>query len=66
MQVADVFLKTIDQDIFIQDIILIGSLTGYNWSEFSDFDVHLLYDFNEAGENKELYEELNILLKRLK
>jgi hypothetical protein len=65
LQVADVFLKTIDQDIFIQDIILIGSLTGYNWSEFSDFDVHLLYDFNEAGENKELYEELFHLKKTL-
>jgi hypothetical protein len=65
LQVADVFLKTIDQDIFIQDIILIGSLTGYNWSEFSDFDVHLLYDFNEAGENKELYEELFRLKKTL-
>lgn len=65
LQVADVFLKTIDQDIFIQDIILIGSLTGYNWSEFSDFDVHLMYDFNEAGKNKELYEELFRLKKTL-
>ena len=65
LQVANVFLKTIDQNIFIQDIILIGSLTGYNWSEFSDFDLHLLYDFNEAGENKELYEELFHLKKTL-
>ena len=42
---------------------MIGSLTGYNWSEFSDFDVHILYDFSDAGDKKELYQELFRLKK---
>ena len=63
LKVAEIFLDYIDIDIYVHDIILIGSLTGYNWSEFSDFDVHILYDFNDAGKNSELYKELFHLKK---
>jgi hypothetical protein len=42
---------------------LVGSLVGYNWSEFSDFDLHILYDFNDSGDKKELYEDLFRLKK---
>ena len=63
LKVAEIFLDYIDIDIYVHDIILIGSLTGYNWSEFSDFDVHILYDFNDAGKNAELYKELFHLKK---
>ncbi len=63
IKISNIFLDYLDIDIFVQDIILIGSLTGYNWSEFSDFDIHILYDFNEAGDKKELYKELFRLKK---
>jgi hypothetical protein len=56
-------LDYVDIDIFVQDIVLIGSLTGYNWSDFSDFDLHIMYDFNDAGDNKDLYKELFYLKK---
>jgi len=63
LKVSEIFLDYIDIDIYVHDIILIGSLTGYNWSDFSDFDVHILYDFNDAGENADLYRELFHLKK---
>ena len=63
LKVSEIFLDYIDIDIHVHDIILIGSLTGYNWSEFSDFDVHILYDFSDAGKNSELYKELFHLKK---
>jgi len=63
LKVAEIFLDYVDIDIFVQDIVLIGSLTGYNWSDFSDFDLHIMYDFNDAGENKNLYKELFYLKK---
>jgi hypothetical protein len=63
LNISNIFLDYLDVKIFVQDIILIGSLTGYNWSEFSDFDLHILYDFNEAGDKKELYKELFRLKK---
>ena len=63
LKVSEIFLDYVDIDIFVQDIVLIGSLTGYNWSDFSDFDLHIMYDFNDAGENKDLYKELFYLKK---
>jgi len=63
LKISEIFIDFIDIEIFVHDIILIGSLTGYNWSEFSDFDVHILYDFNDAGDKKELYQELFRLKK---
>jgi hypothetical protein len=63
IKITELFIDFIDIDIYVHDIILIGSLTGYNWSEFSDFDVHILYDFNDAGEKADLYRELFHLKK---
>ena len=40
-------------------------MANYNWSEFSDIDLHIMYDFTEAGEQKELYKELFKLKKTL-
>ena len=51
-KISDLFIDFLGVDVFIHDIILVGSLTGYNWSEFSDFDLHILYDFNDAGQKK--------------
>jgi hypothetical protein len=63
LKVSEIFLDYVDIDIFVQDIVLIGSLTGYNWSDFSDFDLHIMYDFNDAGDKKDLYKELFYLKK---
>jgi hypothetical protein len=63
LKIAEIFIDYLDVDFFVQDIILVGSLVGYNWSEFSDFDLHIVYDFKDAGEDKELYEELFRLKK---
>ena len=36
----------------IIDIILTGSLANYNWSKYSDLDVHIVVDFRKVDENK--------------
>lgn len=41
----------------IEDIILTGSLANYNWSNFSDVDLHVLVDYNEISKNTDLAEE---------
>lgn len=63
LEIAEVFIDFIDMDFFVHDIILIGSLVGYNWSDFSDFDIHIIYDSNEFGDKKNLYIELFRLKK---
>lgn len=41
-------------NVTLKDIAFTGSLANYNWSEFSDVDLHLLVDFAEIDENLEL------------
>ena len=65
LKVGQLFIDYLDTDLFIHDIIFVGSLVGYNWSEFSDFDLHIVIDLNDAGEEKELYEEIFRLKKTI-
>ena len=62
LKVAKLFIDYLDTDLFVQDIIFVGSLVGYNWSEFSDFDIHVLIDLDES-ENRKMTEELFRLKK---
>jgi hypothetical protein len=65
IEIADKFIEFLGYDIFIQDITMTGSLSNYNWSEFSDIDLHIMYDFNESGPEKELFQDLFKLKKTL-
>jgi len=58
IDIAQKFFETLElnQNIMIEDIILTGSLATYNWSDFSDFDLHILIDFN-ALQNLPLMED---------
>lgn len=40
-------LKNIDISVKIEDVILIGSAANYNWTEFSDLDLHIVVDFKK-------------------
>ena len=44
-------------DIEIKDIVLTGSLSNYNWSQYSDLDLHVMVDFDDLDENEELVRE---------
>jgi len=47
------FHKSLEVEAPIEDIIFTGSLANYNWSQYSDVDLHVLIDFNEF-DDKEL------------
>ena len=58
-QIAIDFLKNLDMpDVKIYDIVLTGSLANYNWSAYSDLDLHILLDFSEIDENFKLVRDL--------
>ena len=65
IEIADNFIESLSIEFFIHDIVLTGSLANYNWSEFSDVDLHILYDLQESGDKKELLIELFKLKKTL-
>lgn len=54
LSIADDFVDTLEVDwVEPDDIILVGSLANYNWSKYSDFDLHIVMDFNKVDERTE-------------
>ena len=61
LQISNEFIEFIGVDFFIYDIILTGSLSNFNWSKYSDVDLHILVDYNEFdndGTNLIAYHEI--------
>jgi predicted nucleotidyltransferase len=58
LKIADEFTNYLEEDVFVDDVVLTGSLANFNWSEFSDFDLHLYIDFGQYGESGELHKQL--------
>ena len=44
-------------DTELDDVTFTGSLANYNWTKYSDIDLHLLVDFSEIDDNIELVRE---------
>ena len=65
MHIAEEFIDDLGDDVFVEDIYLMGSLANFNWSEFSDFDLHVIVDMEKYGKQEELYKELFDLKKKL-
>ena len=54
MNIAQEYYDTLEIDAEIYDIILTGSLANFNWSKYSDYDLHILIDFNDVNDDVEL------------
>ena len=60
-------LRSIAQDFFeslgidwvrVLDITFTGSLANYNWSQYSDVDLHIIINYDDVDENLQLVDEL--------
>ena len=65
LRIAEKFIEYLGEDVFVEDIVLTGSLANYNWSEFSDFDLHVLVDLRQYEDDTDLYKELFNLKKQV-
>ena len=63
LKIANTFIDFLGFDIFVQDITMTGSLANYNWSKFSDIDLHILFNFQDTLEQEELFKDLFSLKK---
>lgn len=54
MDIVEEFMEGLDLDLDIKDIIITGSIANYNWSKFSDIDLHILLDFEEVNDDKDM------------
>ena len=58
LDIADDFIESLNVWwVNVSDIILTGSLANYNWSRFSDFDLHILIDFSKVDERTDFVRE---------
>ena len=66
LDIADDFFKTLKIGWLKPiDILLTGSMANYNWSKYSDFDLHLLLDFSDIDENVDFVHEYFTAKKKL-
>jgi len=65
MRIAQEFIDYLGDEVFVEDIVLTGSLANFNWSEFSDFDLHVIIDFQQYEDEAVLYKELFNLKKQI-
>lgn len=58
LEIADDFIKTLNIPwVEPEDIVLTGSICGFNWSKFSDIDIHIIYDFDKVDEKTNFVRE---------
>lgn len=59
LQISQDFYEKLELPAEVIDIALCGSLCNYNWSEkYSDYDLHIIINFEQIDENYELVEKL--------
>ena len=53
-KIANDFIDGLEIPVEIEDIRFTGSLANYNWSKYSDVDLHIVVDFDKIDEDTEL------------
>ena len=55
LEIAKDFFKELElpKNVKLKDVIFTGSLANFNWSKFSDIDLHLVVDFDQFKEDKD-------------
>ena len=57
IEIAQDFIQMIEESkelgapIVVEDVRLTGSLANYNWSKYSDIDLHIIVDFSKINED---------------
>jgi predicted nucleotidyltransferase len=59
LQIAQDFFESLNlsEEVELKDITITGSIASYNWSKYSDVDLHLILNFSQVDENQDLVKE---------
>tara|TARA_Y100000310_G_scaffold336172_1_gene420020 strand:+ start:2729 stop:3472 length:744 start_codon:yes stop_codon:yes gene_type:complete len=58
LEISENFIGFLGVDVDIEDVTMTGSLSNYNWSSFSDIDLHVLIDFESNDIDDKVLREL--------
>ena len=66
LQAARDFMKEHNIDVsIIDDIVITGSMANYNWTSYSDIDLHILINFENINPDVELVKDYYKIAKSL-
>jgi hypothetical protein len=68
IEIAEAFVEFLEIPAStVEDYLVVGSSANYNWNKYSDIDLHILIDFQKAGDtcNMEITEEWLMAKKAL-
>jgi predicted nucleotidyltransferase len=54
LKVADDFIKNLNLEEKVKDIVITGSIASYNWHKGSDIDLHILINYEDFQDDVEL------------
>ena len=57
MEIAQDFYNSLETDVELKDVTFTGSLANYNWSKYSDVDLHLNIDYNAVNDDYDLVKD---------
>ena len=57
MEIAQDFYNSLETDAELKDVTFTGSLANYNWSKYSDVDLHLIVDYKDVNDDQDLVKD---------
>lgn len=58
LKIADDYFQGLElEGVDIEDVTFTGSLANYNWSQYSDVDLHILIDYKEVPVDEDLVQD---------
>jgi len=57
LNIATAFLEFIEIEVDVHDVTLTGSLANFNYTKYSDFDLHILTDFTDYDAPSDLLKD---------
>jgi hypothetical protein len=57
LRISDEFVKYLGIDLDVVDVIMTGSYANYNYTSYSDIDLHVVIDFDSINDDSDLVEE---------
>lgn len=58
LKIANDYWDSLELGFTYDDITMTGSLANYNWSKYSDIDLHIVFDVNQLEGDPELIKDL--------
>jgi len=58
IKIAHEFITFLDVKVPFKDITLTGSMANYNYTDQSDIDLHIIYDFDAVNDDQDLVKPL--------